>query len=119
MAGSFDPRNRAATEPIEGCVPKWGSILLRWAKGLPACIGAGKWSMLAWQSTDRTSARRSRMVAWSGKYSEMRTPGTLVHVEPNGPRTSLGAAGFGSHVSSWLGPPDNQIRITALRSARP
>jgi hypothetical protein len=47
--------------------------------------------VLVRQSTDRTSARRSMIVAWSGKYSEMRTPGTLVAVEPNGPRTSLGA----------------------------
>ena len=100
MAGSFGPRKRAATEPIDGCVPMWGSILLRWAKGLPACMGAGKWSVLARQSTDRTSARRSMMLAWSGKCSQMRTPGTLVAMDPNGPRTSPGASGFGSQVSS-------------------
>ena len=47
----------------------------------------------------------------------MRTPGTLVAMDPKGPRTSLGASGFGSQVSSWLGPPDSQMRITALRSA--
>ena len=33
-------------------------------------------------------------------------------IEPNGPRTSEGASGFGSHVSSWLGPPTNSSRIT-------
>ena len=91
MAGSLAPRKRAATEPIDGCVPMCGSILLRWANGLPACMGAGKWSVLVLQSTDRTSARRSMMAAWRGKYSEMRTPGTLVAVEPNGPRTALGS----------------------------
>ncbi len=42
----------------------------------------------------------------------MRAPGQRVAMEPNGPRTSEGASGFGSHVSSWLGPPTNSSRIT-------
>ena len=33
---------------------------------------------------------------------------------PNGPRTSAGAAGFGSQVSMWLGPPPIQYRMTAV-----
>ena len=53
------------------------------------------------------SASRDR-----GRCSEMRTPGQRVAIEPNGPRTSEGASGFGSHVSSWLGPPTKSSRIT-------
>ena len=58
------------------------------------------------------------MLAWSGKCSQTRTPGTLVAMVRNGPRTSAGASGFGSQVSRWLGPPDSQMRITALRPRR-
>src|SRR5258708_5895278 len=43
----------------------------------------------------------------------MRMPGTLVAIERNGPRTSAGAPGFGSQVSSWLGPPTSISKITA------
>ena len=92
----------------------YGLSLLRWASGFPACIGAGKWSMLARQSTDRTSASRSMMPARSGRCSPKRTPGTRVAMELNGPRISLGAVGLGSKVSMWLGPPESQTRITAV-----
>src|SRR5580704_19754119 len=92
----------------------YGLTLLRWAVGFPACIGAGKWSILARQSTDRTSASRSMMPARSGRCSPTRTPGTDVAMESNGPRISLGAVGLGSKVSMWLGPPESQTRITAV-----
>src|SRR2546426_7335189 len=39
-------------------------------------------------------------------------PGTLVEIAPNSPRYSLGASGFGSQVSCWLGPPRIQRMIT-------
>src|SRR5690242_11942559 len=50
--------------------------------------------------------------ACSGRCSLTRMPGTLVGMEANGPRTSAGASGLGSHMSIWLGPPDSQKRIT-------
>ena len=73
---------------------------VRWANGLDACLGAGWWSVLVRQSTDRISARRSMMLAWSGKRLRTRIPGILAAFVANGPRTSVGAPGFGSHVSS-------------------
>ena len=47
----------------------------------------------------------------SGKCSQISTPGTLVWVGRNGPRTSAGASGLGSQVSSWLGPPTKNRRM--------
>jgi hypothetical protein len=35
----------------------------------------------------------------------MSRPGTLVRIDFIPPRTSAEASGFGSNVSSWLGPP--------------
>jgi len=40
--------------------------------------------------------------------------GTDVEIVSNGPRISLGASGFGSHISMWLGPPRIQRRMTFL-----
>ena len=47
----------------------------------------------------------------------IRTPGMEVGIDENGPRISLGASGLGSQVSSWLGPPDSQIRMTDFLAA--
>jgi hypothetical protein len=44
-----------------------------------------------------------------GKCSLIRTPGVLVAIVPKLPRISAGASGFGSQVSSWLGPPHMKI----------
>src|SRR5688500_8630500 len=52
--------------------------------------------------------------------SEYRMPETLVSMAPNGPLYSLGASGFGSHVSRWLGPPwqyTSRICVSALGTA--
>src|SRR5690242_8150896 len=38
-------------------------------------------------------------------------PGTLVLIALYGPRTSAGASGFGSKVSSWLGPPTRNRKM--------
>ena len=54
------------------------------------------------------------MLAWSGRCSLTRIPGTFVGIDPNGPRTSVGASGFGSHESMWLNPPDSQKRMTEV-----
>src|SRR5205823_174856 len=41
-------------------------------------------------------------------------PGTAVWIGRNGPRYSIGAAGLGSKVSNWLGPPHIQKRMTEV-----
>src|SRR3954471_8859039 len=38
-------------------------------------------------------------------------PGTLVLIGLYGPRISLGASGFRSHVSTWLGPPHSSTKM--------
>ena len=45
-----------------------------------------------------------------GSSSEIRTPGTLVSIDRNGPPVSV--LGLGSQVSSWLAPPASQITRT-------
>src|SRR5437762_11749738 len=54
----------------------------------------------------------SMIRALIGKRSQIWMPGTLVLIAPNSPRYSIGASGFGSHVSCWLGPPRIQRMIT-------
>ena len=51
-----------------------------------------------------------------GKISLIWMPGTLVLIALYGPRTSDGASGFMSHVSSWLGAPtrNRQMQLTSL-----
>src|SRR5437879_5625488 len=44
-------------------------------------------------------------------------PVTLVRIGLNGPRTSAGASGFRSHISSWLGPPSRKIKMHACAGA--
>ena len=56
----------------------------------------------------------SARCASSGRYSQISIPGTFVRMGERGPRYSLGASGFMSNVSSWLGPPHIQNRITAV-----
>src|SRR5215211_2096303 len=51
-----------------------------------------------------------------GKISLIWMPGTLVGIGVYGPRTSRGALGFMSHVSSWLGAPTS-IRTMQFTSA--
>src|SRR5262249_60609372 len=109
--GSFGRRNRAGIGPIDGYPPPSRPSSVRLASGLPACIVIGVW-LLAEQSTERITVSLSRIAACRGRCSQRRTPGTLVGIVPNGPRTSAGASGLGSHVSMWLGPPDSQNRIT-------
>src|SRR5579871_4450091 len=60
----------------------------------------------------------SAIEACSGRCSQNDTPGSFVGIVENGPRISVGASGLGSHMSIWLGPPDSQNRITALRFPR-
>ena len=49
-------------------------------------------------------------MAVRGSSSEIRTPGTLVSIDRNGPPVSV--LGLGSQVSSWLAPPASQITST-------
>src|SRR5438270_6501211 len=108
---SFGPRNLAAIEPIDGYPPPSRPSSVRRASGLPACIVIGVW-LLAEQSTERITVSLSMIAACRGRCSENRTPGTLVAIVPNGPRTSEEASGLGSHISMWLGPPESQNTIT-------
>src|SRR5262245_8947561 len=54
----------------------------------------------------------SMIRALMGSRSQIWMPGTLVGIAPNSPRYSIGASGFGSHVSCWLGPPRIQRMMT-------
>ena len=65
---------------------------------------AALWLVIGW-CIARMTARRSITRAVCGMCSQTRSPGTLVAIEPNSPRTSAGAFGFMSTVSMWLGPP--------------
>ena len=76
----------------------------------------GVW-LLAEQSTLRMIDSLSMIRACSGRCSQTRMPGTRVAIDRYGPRISAGASGLGSHMSIWLGPPESQNRMTALRSA--
>ena len=58
----------------------------------------------------RTSASRCICMAVLGKSSEIRTPGTVVSIDRNGPPVSV--LGLGSQVSSWLAPPASQTTST-------
>ena len=71
----------------------------------------GVW-LLAEQSTERITVSLSAIAACIGRCSQNRTPGRRVAIVPNGPRTSAGASGLGSHMSRWLGPPESQKTMT-------
>ena len=58
--------------------------------------------------SDDTAVRE----AMSGINSVKCIPGVLVGIVPKGPRYSIGASGFGSKVSIWLGPPHNHRSST-------
>ena len=62
----------------------------------------------------RITASLSETPASFGNSSQNRTPGMRVGMVANGPRYSSGAFGFGSKVSSWLGPPHSHSRMTAF-----
>src|SRR5262245_20190629 len=68
---------------------------------------------ISWCS-ERTIENLSAICAWSGMYSQISMPGTLVRMGLSGPRYSCGASGFMSYVSSWLGPPHIQKRMTEV-----
>src|SRR5262245_18771900 len=51
--------------------------------------------------------------------SPSKTLGVAVRIDLNSPRISLGAPGFGSHVSSWLWPPLANTRMTDLARPKP
>lgn len=55
----------------------------------------------------------NRLARWasSGSVSLKRTVGIAVSIDLKGPRIDDGASGFGSNVSSWLGPPVIMIRM--------
>ena len=60
--------------------------------------------------TPRTRARRCICFAVCGSSSQMCVPGTEVGMAWNGPPVSV--LGFGSHVSSWLTPPERKMTRT-------
>ena len=62
-------------------------------------------------------AMRSASVAHCGSISENCTPGRLVAMAPNSPRTADGPSGFGSNVSCCGWPPCRYSMI--IRRARP
>src|SRR5262245_4835350 len=69
-----------------------------------------------WVSTlviERMRAHLSMCCDRRGSSSLMRTPRTLVGMVPYGPRTWIGALGFGSNVSRWLGPPLRKMKMHA------
>src|SRR5207248_8111737 len=107
--------NLATIEPIAGYPAPSRPSSVRRASGLPACMVIGVW-LLAEQSTEGIAVSLSRLAACRGRCSQNRTPGNRVAIVPYGPRTSLGASGFGSHMSRWLGPPESQMRMTDFRS---
>src|SRR3954469_19278259 len=110
MCGLFDPFTRDTYEPTEGnfC----GRFTLVEPKR-PVVIQcpAAKWSPLSWCS-ERMNDTFSNRLAICGVSALVSTPGVFVLHTPNGPRNSAGASGLGSKVSSWLGPPSSQIRMT-------
>src|SRR5579883_840413 len=64
---------------------------------------------------DRTTLSLSKIFACRGRCSLICTPGTLVLIGLNSPRTSTGAFGLRSYMSMWLGPPASHTRMTDLR----
>src|SRR5436190_21727132 len=65
-------------------------IASKWLLMLPGCV------------IERMSANLFAIFASRGCNSAMRTPGTVVCAGLYGPRISLGASGFRSHMSRWL-----------------
>jgi hypothetical protein len=65
----------------------------------------------AWDNV-RTTAYRFARAASFGRCSQTRSPGTLVPIGRNSPRTSAGASGLGSNVSRWLDAPVRKTRTT-------
>src|SRR6476646_4032337 len=108
---------RATTEPVAGrAEPGSGlpsSPVPPAAEPVRPIVPATPWSFDA-VCIDRITAILFVRPAIFGKSSQKRTPGVLVGMVPNGPRYSIGAFGFGSHVSSWLGPPQSHNRTTDL-----
>src|SRR5688500_18440002 len=65
-------------------------------------------------ANDRTTDHRESCCASLGRCSQIETLGTVVEMVENSPRISAGPSGFGSSVSSWLGPPLNSTSRTDL-----
>src|SRR5262245_47274509 len=74
-------------------------------------VPAIPWSFDEWFS-ERMIVYRCARRANFGSSSQISMPGTDVAAGRYGPRYSIGAAGFMSNVSRWLGPPQSQSRIT-------
>src|SRR5579862_6541154 len=73
--------------------------------------------MASSECIDRMTENLCMIFAVRGSNSEIWMPGTDVEIDLKLPRTSLGASGLGSNVSSWLAPPfwNNTIQETSLR----
>src|SRR4051812_10667980 len=99
--------------PKSGCSEREVEVGSGLAGVLPvsSSIDASLCADIVWCS-DRMSETLSSSPAWSGKSSHTSRPGTLVAIGRNGPRYSVGASGLRSYVSSWLGPPHIQKRMT-------
>src|SRR5688572_21471813 len=115
MCGLFDPFTFDTYEPTEGyfcgrftLVDPKRPVVIQWP--------AAKWSPLSWCS-ERMNDTFSNRFATCGIRALVKTPGVFVLHTPNGPRNSAGASGLGSKVSSWLGPPSSQMRMTDLSFA--
>ena len=88
--------------------PRWGKSLSVGVKAICSCGGGlpvvTKYVAALWLTAecviDRTMRKRCACRARSGRCSVMRMPGTFVAVGRNSPRTSAGASGFMSQMSS-------------------
>ena len=83
----------------------------------PACTagqtdGAGHAVIVGAVCSERTRAKRWACFAICGNNSPMRMPVTEVAIGEKGPRNSSGAAGLGSQVSRWAGPPHSHKNST-------
>src|SRR5689334_391156 len=82
-----------------------------WAIPIWASSAARSWAS-SLKLIDRRRATLFRCFAVTGMYSEIWTPLTAVSMAFALP--PFGRPGFGSKVSTWLGAPGSQIRITVV-----
>ena len=110
------PTCLATTEPMAGYISAWGFVRGSASRFPVWKTVFGSW-LLCRASTERMIVNRSSMAAWRGKCSQIRTPGSFVAIDPNGPRFCTGRSGLTSQVSIWLGPPAIQRRMTLFGPA--
>src|SRR6516165_11875982 len=112
------PRKRLVIMPKSGCSDLAVDVGSAFVGVFPvkSSIDPSLWADISWCS-ERTSEYLSACRARSGKSSQISIPATLVWMGEKGPRYSLGASGFMSQVSSWLGPPHIQNRMTEVSGA--